>query len=186
MSQLSCSISKNNQILKWKIQWFGKGKISLTTISSNLQKESRPFGNLFALIVLWLKNMKKELSKIDITNVASNNKVVPNNRDIEANSNFEESEGTLPKESWDETNSYYNGSRNADSSNEPTPKQQKPKKSLVKVKNQINTPSRVSVAKKGCQSSENKSSGGTRKKKNEVNDYVSPVKKTIGTKPKMK
>lgn len=54
------------------------------------------------------------------------------------------------------------------------------------VKNQTTTPPKTTLAKKGCISSENKSSAGTRRKKNEVNDYVSPVKKNQGTKPKVK
>lgn len=79
-------------------------------------------------------------------------------QDVEQISNFNESEGIMPKESCDETNSYYyNESSRVPSSAEPTPEQPKIKKSPIKKKNGV-TPTKV-VVKKDYLSSDNQSNG---------------------------
>lgn len=136
----------------------------LTSISSSFQKEARPFANLFGLVILTLQKMKKDQSIANVSHITPSKSTISH---IEESSQVE-SEGHMPKDSCDETNSYYrNGSRHALSSNEPTPDQPKPKKSPVK--RSFKSPTKVLV-KKGYLSSENNSAGSH----NKLADYTSP------------
>lgn len=75
ISKLADSIDvlhKNRiEIMRMKTQCLGKGKIVQTTISSSYQKESRPFVNLLALIVLALKYLKQNNYVINSNNVVA-------------------------------------------------------------------------------------------------------------------
>lgn len=172
---------ERSQIMKMKTQCFGKGKLSLTTISSGYQKESRVFANLFALIVMVLQKLKRDKSATDVTNITN---ITPlknqdkKNLDIEMSSTNNEVESVLPKESCDDGNSYYyKGSKYTISSAEPTPDQEKPKKSPIKKKQKVaKSPAKLFV-KKGYLSSDNQSTGSNRQAKSIVNDYTSPIKR---------
>lgn len=179
---------ERSQILKMKTQCFGKGKISLTTISSGYQKESRAFANLFALIVMVLQKLKRDKSSNDVTNITNFTPLKnqdKKNLDIDASSTNNEVESVLPKESCDDGNSYYyRGSKYTPSSAEPTPDQEKPKKSPVKKKPKVaKSPTKMYV-KKGYLSSDNQSTGSNRPAKNSVNDYTSPTKRVPENRPK--
>lgn len=128
-------------------------------MSSTYQREARPFATLFALIVLSLQKLKKEKRTIDMTNIKPVKSPSKAEGDLEISSICNESEGPAPKESCDETNSYYNnGSKYIPSSAEPTPEQPKIKKSPVKQKRSTKSPSKVFV-KKDYLSSDNQSTG---------------------------
>jgi hypothetical protein len=153
------------ELMRFKSQCFGKGKIMLASISSSFQKEARVFANLFGLIIMTLQKMKKDQNLTD-TSLVTPSKCAPSR--IEERDNIE-SEGPMPKDSCDESNSYYykNGSKYAaSSSNDPTPDKPKPKKSPLR--RSYKSPSKV-VVKKGYLSSENRSVGS-----NKLADYNSP------------
>lgn len=130
-----------------------------------------------------IKNQNK--NNIELTNVGSSGAIIIHNQGVEESSVIDDSEGTMPRESCDETNSYYNGSKKAISSAEPTPDQPKIKKSPVKKKKIVHSPSKNFV-KKGYLSSDNQSTGSVRMRKSIKPDYLSPVKRNSGTKLKKK
>ena len=85
--------SERQQIMKMKTQVFGKGKISLTILSSSFQRESRLFANLFAHIVSVLQQMKKDKNAMDVSNITPiNNEEKEKPSEIEENSHYNESE----------------------------------------------------------------------------------------------
>ena len=172
--KLNLISTDRRELIKFKTLCFGKWKISLTTISASFQKESRIFANLFALVILMLQKMKKEKLQQNSSNLAKKESIEKSKN--EESSNYNESDGTFPKDSWDETNSYYNGSRYNQTSSEYTPEQVKPNKPPIKAKT-YKSPTKKYV-KKGYLSTENQSTDSKRSIKKKVNDYVSPVKQS--------
>lgn len=179
------------EILKMKKQWFGKGKICLTAISSSFQKESRMFANYFALVILALKELKiQSKQNMNMNTAPSIGNITPlkieinKDIDISESSNYNESEDPMPRESADETNSYYNKSKNTLSSADPTPEQKKIKKSPVKCKKREKTPTKKNFVKGGYLSSDNQSTGSGRRIKNFEENKFSPSKRLLHAKNK--
>lgn len=68
-SKIEILSANRPEIMKLKTKCFGKGKITLTTISSSFQKECRPFANLLSLVVVSLQYLKKHKADSDLNNL---------------------------------------------------------------------------------------------------------------------
>lgn len=184
------------EIQKLKKQCFGKGKIWLTSIPASFQKESRTFANYFALVVLALKEIKakqkeeklaNELKQTEISNktIVHNItpvKIEPNNKDIEFSESWNDTDSVVPKDSADDTSSYFNKSKYTVSSADPTPEQKNIKKSPLSTTKKIGKASpKNHFVKKGYLSSDNQSTGSYKRGKKKEEVKQSPTKRLIAT-----